>query len=147
MNDDIPTNVTGGELNTLWRVANIHLPQIENAYNDPLSEIHKVNGNADDQKYGKCHPWWVAVACELEQAMFYTTGSLYGVQVAMNRAIDAYTHVDGNNAKDLTKVGEDMEKIIKSEGSEEVERGLPDGYDGPNWSLPDSWSEEHDDDE
>lgn len=146
MNDEIPTNVTGGELNTLWRVANIHFPKIENAYNEPLKLLHSVNGKADDQKYGKCHPWWTTVACLLERAMFNTVGSLYSTEVALNRAIDAYTRVDGNSAKDLTEIGEDMETIIKSEGSEKVEWDFPEDYDGPNFNQPDSWSEVHEDD-
>ncbi|MFD0559990.1 hypothetical protein FB566_3971 [Stackebrandtia endophytica] len=148
MSDDIPTNVTGGELNTLWRVANIQLPSVENAYTEPITEIHKVNGDPNDQKYGRCHPWWSTVACLLERAMFSTSGSLYATQVALNRAIDAYTRVDGNNAKALTKVGEDLEKILTKEGSRDdlVERDLPKDYRGPNFNQPDSWSEVHNDD-
>jgi hypothetical protein len=145
MAEDIPTNVTGGELNTLWRVANIHFPTIQNAYNDPLTEIHKVNGSPDDAKFGRCHPWWTTVACLLERAMFDTVGSLYTTQVALNRAIDAFAHEDGNTANALTKIGEDMENILESEGSEEVDWDFFAGdYDGPNFNQPDSWSEVHD---
>ncbi|GAA4921387.1 hypothetical protein LX16_4943 [Stackebrandtia albiflava] len=145
MSDDIPTDVTGGDLNTLWRVANIHFPRVENAYNDPLTEIHKVNGTPDDRKYGRCHPWWTTVACLLERSMFSTVGSLYATEVALNRAIDAYTRVDGNNAKNLTALGQDMQAIIDSEGGEAVDWELPGEYDGPNFNQPDSWSEVHDD--
>lgn len=144
MNDEIPTNVTGGELNTLWRVANIHFSKIQTAYNDPIEQIHKVNGSPDDDKYGRCHPWWTTVACELERAMFSTVGSLFTTQLTLNRAIDAYTRVDGNNAKELTKLGEDMQAIIDKEGSKAVDWDLPEGYNGPNYNQPDSWIDEHD---
>ena len=148
MSGDIPTNVTGGELNTLWRVANIHLPSIENAYTGPITEIHKVNGDPDDSKFGRCHPWWSTVACLLERSLFSTSGSLFRTQLALNRAIEAYTHVDGDNSKALTKVGEDLDNILDSEGAkdEKVERKRPENYRGPNFNQPDSWSEVHNDD-
>lgn len=148
MNDDVSTSVTGGDLNTLWRVANVMLPQVTNAYKYPIEEIHKINAEAKDDMYGKVHPWWTTVGCLLERAMFDTSASLINTQYALNRAVDAYAYVDGNNAKDLTKVGQELEQIIKREGGKDqkIESGLPDGYTGPNFNQPDSWSEAHEDD-
>lgn len=144
--NDIPADVTAVELNELWRVANIHLPKVENVYWEQIKNVHEVDEVADDKKFGRCHPWWTALACELERALFSSAGSLAAAASALNRAVDAYAHVDGNSAKDLTEVGKGLEGIIKSEGSKPVDSGLPQGYDGPNFNQPDSWSEEHEDD-
>lgn len=143
MTDEIPSDVTGGDLNALWRVANVHFPQILNAYNEPITDVHTVNGSPDDGKFGRCHPWWTAVACQLEESMFFTVGSLYTTQIAINRAIDAYTRVDGNNALALNQIGEEMTNIIDSENGfdDKVDWDFMKGYDGPNHNVPDSWSE------
>ncbi|ADD41833.1 hypothetical protein [Stackebrandtia nassauensis] len=144
--NDIPSDVTAVELNELWRVANIHFPKVENVYWEQIKAVHEVNGDPNDEKFGRCHPWWTAVACELERALFSSVGSLASAASALNRAVDAYAHVDGNSGKELTEVGKGLENIIKSEGSEPVDWTPPKDYQGPNFNQPDSWSEEHADD-
>ena len=147
MSDDSKpsTKVTGGDLDRLWRVTNVYLPKVHNAYSEPMTKLHKVTGTADDKKYGRCHPWWVAVAGELERALSSTSGSLIIAQLALNRAIDAYVHVDGDHAKELTAVGAEMWKILKNDKTKSVDRVV--GDPSPNLVLPDSWYDLHSSDE
>lgn len=147
MSDEIPTAVTGGDLNTLWRVARVQLPQVANAYNDPITVVHSVNGSTDEETFGRCFTWWSTVASQLEQAMFSTQTSLFSAQGALVRAIDAYTRVDGTSASELNKLGEEMNNIIESEGGfdDVVEREPPDITGGPNDTEPSDWSDLIDD--
>lgn len=135
-------DVVGGEIALLWGVANRHLPDAQNAYYEQIEQVHKVNGNPDDQKYGKCHPWWTALACELERGMFNTVSSMAIAAIVVDKAVDAYVHVDGDNAKGLTAIGEEFKETLGD--TKEVEVNKPEGWDGPNFNLPDSWGDERD---
>lgn len=144
--NDIPADVTAVELEDLWRIANMHFPKVENVYWAQLKLINAVSGDPDDAKFGRCHPWWSTVACLLERSMFDSVASLVHAASALNRAVDAYEHVDGNSSKALTAAGEHLKSILDSKGYKPMDWGVPDGYDGPNFNQPDSWGEEHDDD-
>lgn len=109
-----PTNkVTGGDLEDLWRVANRHLPTVENAYNKQINNMQDANPGADSKKYGPCHPAWSAMAEIYQNFLWHTSMSLSSVSILMNQAINEYKHVDGSNGKELTDIGKELEYIIK----------------------------------
>lgn len=126
------TDVTGGDLYYLWRAANVLLPEAQNAYDEQITAVHAIDGSPDQEKYGECHPMWTLLASELEMALFMTRGGLAMTSSALNRAVDAYTHVDGNHAKELTELGKDFEDKRNGEDPTKI-KGLPSDYEGPNY--------------
>ncbi|MGH8879035.1 MAG: hypothetical protein ACRD0P_17120 [Stackebrandtia sp.] len=140
-----PRDVAGGDLNSLWRVANIALPTVENVYYEQAKKVHEVNDPPDEQKYGKCHPWWTALACQLEEALFQSATSLNKTTGALQSAVEQYSHVAEEIDGEMNQVGRELQDMLESQGSEAVDAGPPGGYSGPNHNLPESRPEVHDD--
>jgi hypothetical protein len=108
--------VTGGELYSLWRVANINLPRVQAAYTEAANAVHEVDV-ADEKKFGATHPAWASLAAVYEQLLFVTAGSMLSVSYALKEAIDAFEKIDGSLADKLKDVI-DSEPDTKLHGDE-----------------------------
>lgn len=135
MND---TDVTGGDLHDLWRVANLLFPEAADAYFDVSKELHKVSGSRDEETLGKAGPWWSVLAQELEHALYYSAKSLTTASGVLNRAVNEFAYVDGASANSiseategLTDAGKDLKHDIDDTKPFTDENPYPD-YDGPD---------------
>lgn len=142
MND--PTrDITGGDLYSLWRVAHITLPTVENVYVDQANVVHEID-EPDDVKFGRCHPWWATLCSELEQALFISAVRLRTSASALDRAVENFSHVDGDNAKGLNKIGEELKDILNDANLHDKDDELtgderPGDVEAPNWTTPEGW--------
>ncbi|ADD43844.1 hypothetical protein [Stackebrandtia nassauensis] len=141
--NDITRKVTGGDLYSLWRVANITLPIVERVYTKQANATHEIDV-PDDQKFGRCHPWWATICSELESALFGTSVTFRIAAQGINKAVDEYRYVDGDNAKGLNAVGEELNEILDNPNLHDKEDELtgdelPGRIEAPNWTTPEGW--------
>ena len=131
----VPREVTGGELGSLWRVANIALPTVENVYYEQAAKVRSVNDSPDEDGYGGCHPAWTTLARHLEQSLFATATSLDDTAGELRTAVDQYSRVAEDIDESLNRAGRELQEMLDSQGTRPVEAGPPGGYTGPS---PDS---------
>ena|GEM_PF-4336964 len=149
---EVTRDVTGGDLNDLWRAGNVALVTVANVYVDKIARLTELP-DPDEKKYGRTHPWWAMVANELETALWETHDRLHGARDALNKAIDAYAYCDGDTAKALTEAGEGLDEILNDDSptgkhdSNETPTVIvfdKDDFPRPDDDFrPDGWEENH----
>ena len=104
--------VTGGDLHYLWLTAHSALPAAENVYNE-ITEVHAGElADGDTQTYGRAFPAWQGLQQAVHSVMYQTGLALRASRLAIDAAITEYTHVDGDNGKDLNDLGRSLEEYV-----------------------------------
>lgn len=107
--------VTGVDLYSLWRLAHVTLPAVQKFYTDQSHAAHEIDA-PNEQQFGRCHPEWATIFSELEQALFTTAATVEVTGQGLQRAIDEYSHVDGDNGKALNAAGKELEDRLNNPG-------------------------------
>lgn len=101
--------ITGGDLQSLWQVANRHLPKIQNACNRQINRV-------DEVEYGAVGDLGSRLRDTLDtfrKFLLETSQSLGTTTDHLKAAINAYAYVDETNASELTEAGKDLKDYEK----------------------------------
>lgn len=107
-------NVTGGKLYDLWRIANVNLPTVINAYADQSRALRDIDA-PNMTALGPCHESWARTASLLEQALCLTAERVSKASIGVGNAINAYTTADGDA---VTPLGRELEGELDRPGRE-----------------------------
>lgn len=107
--------VTGGDLEDLWKIANNYLPTVEGAYNKQINRMDDLANERDELIYGSLITLWSDVANMHLTCLNKTSESLNTTAKLINTAIDEFKYVDGKNAGELTQAGADLEQYLDGE--------------------------------
>ncbi|MGH8876900.1 MAG: hypothetical protein ACRD0P_06110 [Stackebrandtia sp.] len=108
--------ITGGDLESLWMVANRHLPMIQNVYNRQIYQIDE----AESGQVGDLGPFLERSLSTYRKFLLQTAESLETTADHVGEAINAYKYVDGSNASQLTEAGKDLEENVSDKDVVEV---------------------------
>lgn len=104
--------ITGGDLYFLWKVGHQHLPKVGKIYENAVS-VHKGKlSEGDEATFGTVYPAWLALLSATGFLMQRTVFSLETTTTALDKTIDQYRYVDGENAKGLTDAGKAFEEYV-----------------------------------
>ncbi len=117
------TEVTGGELLTLWKVGRVELPRIAQVYLDAIDGLAVARGaaaayfqppdaGAPDSTAGQVGPAWQRVCDELTETLSLCARNTLAGADAVGRAITEHTGSDGDGTGSLTEPGQDLWRRI-----------------------------------
>ncbi len=117
------TEVTGGELLTLWKVSRVELPKIAQVYLDAIDALAAARaaaaayfqppaGGAPESTAGQVGPAWQLVCDELTETLSLCARYTLAAAQALGRAITEYTGTDADGAGSQTEPGQDLWRRI-----------------------------------
>ncbi|GAA4896510.1 hypothetical protein LX16_1350 [Stackebrandtia albiflava] len=107
----VTRDVTGGDLYSLWRVANITLPTVEKVFADQSNVVHECS-SADEDKFGRCHSEWARICLSLEIALSYNAVMLKSASVGLTFAVSEFAFTDGETSAQITSAGQELIDIL-----------------------------------
>ena len=113
------TEVTGGELLTLWKVGRVELPKIAQVYLDAIDGLAAAGGaaaahfrpsaaGAPESTAGQVGPAWQRVCDELAETLSLCARNTLAGADAVGRAIAEHTRTDADGTGSLTEPGQDL---------------------------------------
>jgi hypothetical protein len=113
------TEVTGGELLTLWKVGRVELPRIAQVYLDVINGLaagrgaaaaffQPSAGGAPESTAGQVGPAWQRACDELTETLSLCARDTLAAADAVGRAITEYTGTDADGTGSLTEPGQDL---------------------------------------
>jgi hypothetical protein len=117
------TEVTGGELLTLWKVGRVELPKIAQVYLDAIDGLAAARGaaaaffqppaaGAPESTAGQVGPAWHRVCDELTETLSRCARDTLAGADAVGRAIAEHTHTDADGTGSLTEPGQELWRRI-----------------------------------
>jgi hypothetical protein len=117
------TEVTGGELLTLWKVGRVELPKIAQVYLDAIDGLAAARGaaaaffqppaaGAPESTAGQVGPAWQRVCDELTETLSLCARSTLAGADAVGRAITEHTRTDADGTGSPTEPGRDLWRRI-----------------------------------
>jgi hypothetical protein len=117
------TEVTGGELLTLWKVGRIELPKIAQVYLDAIDGLAAARGaaaaffqrpaaEAPETTAGQVGPAWLRVCDELTETLSLCARNTLAAGDAVGRAITEHTRTDADGTGSPTEPGQDLWRMI-----------------------------------
>jgi hypothetical protein len=129
------TEVTGGELLTLWKVGQVELPTIAQVYLDAIDGLAAARAAAaayfeppawgkPESMAGQVGPAWQRVCDELTETLSLCARYTLAAADAVGRAITEYTGTDADGTGSQTEPGQDLWRRIHDPN--EIDPGDPD---------------------
>jgi hypothetical protein len=129
------TEVTGGELLTLWKVGRVELPKIAQVYLDAIDGLAAARGaaaayfqtsasGAPESATGQVGPAWQRVCDELTETLSLCARDTLAGADAVGRAITEHTRTDADGTGSPTEPGQDLWRRIHDPG--EIDPADPD---------------------
>ena len=109
MND---SDITGGNLHDLWKVAHMALPKAENAYNALTRKHADKLADGDTATFGRAFPAWQLLQQINQLILLRTAQSITGARLAINVAVAEFSLVDGDASKGVTAAGKKLHDLI-----------------------------------
>jgi hypothetical protein len=116
------TEVTGGELLTLWKVGRVELPKIAQVYLDAIDGLTAARGAAAayfqasaagaPESTAQVGPAWQRVCDELTETLSLCARNTLAGADAVGRAITEHTHTDADGTGSPTAPGQDLWRRI-----------------------------------
>jgi hypothetical protein len=116
------TEVTGGELLTLWKVGRVELPKIAQVYLDAVDGLAAARGAAaayfqpaagePESTGGQVGPAWQQVCDELTETLSLCARYTLAAADAVGRAITEHTGTDADGTGSRTDSGQDLWRMI-----------------------------------
>jgi hypothetical protein len=117
------TEVTGGELLTLWKVGRVELPKIAQVYLDAINGLAAASGAAaayfqpsaawaPESTAGQVGPAWQRVCDELTATLSLCASNTVAGAEAVGRAITEHTRTDADGTGSRTEPGQDLWRRI-----------------------------------
>jgi len=117
------TEVTGGELLTLWKVGRVELPKIARVYLDAIGGLAVARGAAaayfqppaagePEVTAGQVGPAWQRVCDELTETLSLCARYTLAGAEAVGRAITEHTGTDADGTGSLTEPGQELWRMI-----------------------------------
>jgi hypothetical protein len=117
------TEVTGGELLTLWKVGRVELPKIAQVYLDAIDGLAAAAGaaaayfepsgaGAPESTAGQVGPAWQRVCDELAQTLSLCARNSLAAAEGVGRAIAERTRTDADGTGSVTQAGQDLWRRI-----------------------------------
>jgi hypothetical protein len=117
------TEVTGGELLTLWKVGRVELPKIAQVYLDALDALAVARGaaaayfqtplaRAPESTAGQVGPAWQRVCDELTETLSLCARNTLAGADAIGRAVAEHTGTDADGTGSVTEPGRDLWRRI-----------------------------------
>jgi hypothetical protein len=117
------TEVTGGELLTLWKVGRVELPKIAQVYLDAIDGLAAARGaaaayfqpsaaGAPESTAGQVGPAWQRVCDELTETLTLCARNALAGSDAVGRAIAEHTGTDADGTDSGTEPGQDLWRRI-----------------------------------
>jgi hypothetical protein len=115
-----PPKVTGGDLYHLWRVSDVHLPRVADAFYDATRQLNGGRGNTgetDDDAFRTAAPAfpgadamsspvaeaWDMLRDEMQRGFAQVGDTVLEAAAAIRMAINVYQQVDAQNADLLSR--------------------------------------------
>lgn len=117
------TEVTGGELLTLWKVGQVELPRIAQVYLDAIGGLTAAReaaaaffrepaAAAAEPVAGQAGPAWQRVCDELTETLSLCARNTLAATDAVGRAIGEHTRTDADGTGSLTEAGQELWRRI-----------------------------------
>jgi len=134
------TEVTGGELLTLWKVGRVELPKIAQVYLDAIDGLEAARGaaaayfqpsaaGAPESTAGQVGPAWQRVCDELTETLSLCARNTLAAADAVGLAITEHTRTDADGTGSLTEPGQDLWRRIHDPA--EIDPADPDQNPAP----------------
>jgi hypothetical protein len=134
------TEVTGGELLTLWKVGRVELPKIAQVYLDAIDGLAAPRAAAaayfqppaagePESTTGQVGAAWQQVCEELTDTLSLCARYTLGAADAVGRAITEHTGTDADGTGSLTEPGQDLWRMIHDPN--EIDPADPDQNPAP----------------
>jgi len=134
------TEVTGGELLTLWKVGRVELPKIAQVYLDAIDGLAAARGaaaayfrpsaaGAPESTAGQVGPAWQRVCDDLAETLALCARNTLAAADAVGRAITEHTRTDADGAGSPTEPGQDLWRRIHD--PHEIDPADPDQNPAP----------------
>lgn len=107
------TNITGGNLYSLWKIANVALPRVAAVYSSASGDMNGTQGTSGSFQTGSgdhgpimspIYPEFAKLRDEFQHILADTARNLIDSQAAVQKAIEDFTETDSQSGRELDKI-------------------------------------------
>jgi hypothetical protein len=137
-------DITGGDLYSLWKIANVALPRVANVYTDAIPSVSSTESAAQSafdgagqgtygSTMGNVYPAFCNLRNEFWHVLSGTATNLMDCSSAINKAIEDYKAQDSGAATDFENImqGKEVDGVQLHDPSDPTQNP-PTGGDAPD---------------